>query len=69
MGPGDPAERPGVQVLKVSKSGYGVKLQVDTRAVPIEEVVGQLLARYGVADINVDNPPMEEIIGRIYEAG
>jgi len=30
--------------------------------------VGRLLARYTIVDINVDNPPMEEIIGRIYEA-
>jgi ABC-2 type transport system ATP-binding protein len=57
----------GVQVLK--HKGYGVKLEVDTNVAPIEAVVGQLLARYTIADINVDNPPMEEIIARIYEAG
>jgi ABC-2 type transport system ATP-binding protein len=55
----------GVQVLK--HKGYGVKLQVDTAVVPIEQVIGQLLACYSIADINVDNPPMEEIIARIYE--
>jgi ABC-2 type transport system ATP-binding protein len=49
--------------------GYGVKLEVDTNIAPIEQVVGQLLARYTIADINVDNPPMEEIIARIYGAG
>ena len=59
-------ESPGVRTLK--QKGYGVKLQVDTGLVPIDEVVGQLLACYAVADINVDNPPMEEIIARIYEA-
>jgi len=58
---------PGVQVLK--HKGYGVKLEVDTAVVPIEEVVGRLLARYAVVDINVDNPPMEAIIARIYEGG
>jgi ABC-2 type transport system ATP-binding protein len=61
---------PGVQVLK--HKGYGIKLQVDTAATAIEEVVGRLLARYAIVDINVDNPPMEEIIARIYtqrEAG
>ncbi len=58
-------DSPGVQVLK--HKGYGVKLQVDTNVVPIEEVIGRLLARYAIADINVDNPPMEEIIARIYE--
>ncbi len=58
---------PGVQVLK--HKDYGIKLEVDTAAVPIETVIGQLLARYAIADITVDNPPMEEIIGRIYEVG
>jgi ABC-2 type transport system ATP-binding protein len=58
---------PGVQVLK--HKGYGVKLEVDTNIAPIEQVVGQLLAHYAIADINVDNPPMEEIIARIYGAG
>jgi ABC-2 type transport system ATP-binding protein len=60
-------EAPGVQVLK--HKGYGVKLQVDTDITPIDQVVGRLLACYRIADINVDNPPMEEIIGRIYERG
>jgi ABC-2 type transport system ATP-binding protein len=60
-------ETSGVQVLK--HKGYGVKLQVDTDTTPIDEVVGQLLARYRIADINVDNPAMEEIIARIYERG
>ncbi|MDY7077537.1 MAG: ATP-binding cassette domain-containing protein [Chloroflexota bacterium] len=60
-------DSPGVQVLK--HKGYGVKLQVNTKFVPIERVAGQLLARYAIADINVDNPPMEEIIARIYAEG
>jgi ABC-2 type transport system ATP-binding protein len=60
-------DAPGVEVLK--HKGYGVKLKVDTGVVPIEKVVGRLLGQYGIVDINVDNPPMEEIIGRIYEAG
>ena len=58
---------PGVQVLK--HKDYGIKLEVDTTVAPIEAVIGQLLARYAIADITVDNPPMEEIIGRIYEVG
>jgi ABC-2 type transport system ATP-binding protein len=56
----------GVKVLK--HKGYGVKLEVDTTATPIDEVVGQILRRYAVADITVDNPPMEEIIAKIYKA-
>jgi ABC-2 type transport system ATP-binding protein len=56
---------PAVRLLK--HKGYGVKLEVDTSAVPIERVVADLLARYAIVDITVDNPPMEEIIARIYE--
>ena len=58
---------PGVEVLK--HKGYGVKLQVDTTCVPIEDVISHLLAHYSIADINVDNPPMEEIIAQIYQRG
>jgi len=57
----------GVRLLK--HKGYGVKLEVDTGIVPIKEVVGRLLAQYTIADINVDNPPMEKIIARIYGEG
>ena len=58
-------DSPAVRLLK--HKGYGVKLEVDTSAAPIEQVVADLLARYAIVDINVDNPPMEEIIARIYE--
>jgi ABC-2 type transport system ATP-binding protein len=56
---------PGVQVLK--HKGYGVKLEVDTDITPIDAVIAQLLSRYAIVDINVDNPPMEQVIARIYE--
>ena len=54
----------GVQVAK--QKGYGVKLEVDTEVAAIEDVIGRLLTQYVVVDINVDNPPMEDIIARIY---
>ncbi len=56
---------PGVTVLK--HKGYGVKLRVDTDVTPIARVVNQLLTRYTIVDINVDNPPMEEVIAQIYQ--
>jgi ABC-2 type transport system ATP-binding protein len=58
-------EAPGVAVLK--HKGYGVKLRVDTEVTPIARVVNQLLTRYTIVDINVDNPPMEEVIAQIYQ--
>ncbi|HEY89987.1 MAG TPA: ATP-binding cassette domain-containing protein [Thermoflexia bacterium] len=56
----------GVRLLK--QRGYGVKLEVDTAQTSIEQVIAQLLARYRIADITVDDPPMEEIIAQIYLA-
>ena len=56
---------PGVQVLK--HKGYGVKLEVDTSVASIDAVMAQLLSRYAIVDINVDNPPMEQIIAQIYQ--
>jgi len=60
-------EMAGVQVAK--HKGYGVRLEVDTDTVPIDAVMARLLARYSVVDLNVDNPPMEAIIARIYQEG
>ncbi|MGC9400326.1 MAG: ABC transporter ATP-binding protein [Anaerolineae bacterium] len=60
-------DAPGVRLLKLK--GYGVKLEVDTEAAPIEDVIAQLLSRYQIADINVDNPPMETVIAQIYAKG
>ena len=58
---------PGVRLLK--RKGYGVKLEVNTERASIEKVVSSLLAQYKIVDINVDNPPMEETIARIYNKG
>ncbi|MDQ2807336.1 MAG: ATP-binding cassette domain-containing protein [Chloroflexota bacterium] len=55
---------PGTTVLKTST--YGVKLQVDTAAVGIETVIGRLVGQYAVADITIEDPPLEDIIAAIY---
>jgi ABC-2 type transport system ATP-binding protein len=54
----------GVDVLKVGT--YGVKLQFDTRETPVDAVIQRLMADRAVVDINVTDPPLEEIIARIY---
>ena len=56
----------GVEVLKVGD--YGVKLQFDARATPVESVLQRLMDAHSVVDITVNDPPMEEIIRNIYEA-
>ncbi len=54
----------GVDILKVGT--YGVKLQFDARLTPVDSVIQRLMADHAVADINITDPPLEEIIARIY---
>ncbi len=55
---------PGVRVVK--SAGFGVKLEVDTDVQPIAHVVGTLMAALPVADITIEDAPLEEIIAAIY---
>ena len=59
-------EMSGVDLIK--HKGYGVKLQVDIDKVSIEKVMTQILTRNKIVDITIDEPPMEEIITKIYGA-
>ena len=54
----------GVRVLK--SNGYAVKLEVDSQVVPIEQVVSAVLKAGPVADINIEDPPLEDVIAHIY---
>jgi ABC-2 type transport system ATP-binding protein len=54
----------GVTVLKAS--GFGLKLEVDTEIQPIEQAMAKLMAALPIADVTVQDPPMEEIIAQLY---
>jgi viologen exporter family transport system ATP-binding protein len=54
----------GVTVVKSSAEGY--KLAVDTKLRSIREVLDALLDHHPVADISVTDPPLEDVIARIY---
>jgi ABC-2 type transport system ATP-binding protein len=56
----------GATVLK--SSTYGVKLQVDTAQTSMEAIISYLVAHHRVADITIEDPPMEQIIAAIYQA-
>jgi len=55
--------------VKVLQSGSILKLSIDTTVKPIEEVLTGILNKYKVLDVNIEDPPMEEIITHIYERG
>lgn len=58
-------DMPGVQIVKSRE--FGLKLSVDTDKQNIEKVISSIVARGGVEDILIQNPPMEEIITDIYQ--
>lgn len=62
----EPFAIPGVNTLK--QGTYGVKLEFDSRQVPVEKVVQQIMATKPTNDINIADPPLEEIIREIYQA-
>ena len=59
-----PFSLPGVQTVK--QGTYGVKLEFDGSKMPVEEVVQQVMAVQRCNDINIADPPLEEIISEIY---
>jgi ABC-2 type transport system ATP-binding protein len=62
--PPEAVEIEGCEVVKLS--GSGAKLEVDTDRRSIREVLDDLLDRYEVADISVEEPPLEDVITHIY---
>jgi ABC-2 type transport system ATP-binding protein len=55
----------GTEILKIGY--YGVKLRFDTGVTPVDKVIADLSARGRVMDINISDPPLEEVIAKIYE--
>ncbi|MGE5251617.1 MAG: ABC transporter ATP-binding protein [Bacteroidota bacterium] len=55
----------GVEVLKVGS--YGIKLRFDSRRTPVQRVLAHLTETGDVVDITISDPPLEEVIARIYQ--
>lgn len=55
----------GMQTLKIGR--YGVKLSFDSRQTPTDAVLPRLTENGSVMDITISDPPLEEVIARIYE--
>jgi ABC-2 type transport system ATP-binding protein len=54
----------GVTVL--FRSAYELKLEIDTTITPVQNAIARVLEAAPVADIAVEDPPLEEVIARIY---
>jgi ABC-2 type transport system ATP-binding protein len=55
----------GAEILKVGQ--YGVKLRFDTTQTPVEKVLARLTEAGNVVDITISDPPLEEVIAKIYQ--
>jgi ABC-2 type transport system ATP-binding protein len=55
----------GVEILKVGH--YGVKLKFDAAVTSVDSVLAQISATGNIVDITISDPPLEEVIAKIYE--
>jgi len=55
----------GGEVLKTGK--YGVKLRFDTQQISADAIMANLAERGNLVDINIADPDLEEVIGKIYQ--
>ena len=57
----------GVEILKVGR--YGVKLRFDTNQTPVDSVMSHLSNVGELVDITISDPPLEEVIAKVYKEG
>lgn len=55
----------GVEILKVGR--YGVKLRFDTAHTSVDKVMAHLSSVGDLVDITISDPPLEEVIAKIYQ--
>ena len=52
-----------------TEGGEKIKTVVNTKEKPAKQAIDELVKKYHVTDMTVENPPMEEIIKEIYNRG
>ncbi len=51
----------------LEKQDYLLKLELNTKKTPIQDLISYLMKNFDVADLTVTDPPIEEIIKKIYK--
>jgi ABC-2 type transport system ATP-binding protein len=64
LSPLPPIVVPGVHVVRQDE--YEVAVEIDTAQLPIEAAVSALMDGARVADVSIEDPPLEEIIAAMY---
>jgi ABC-2 type transport system ATP-binding protein len=55
------------QAVVVSHAGHRTKLRFNPNEIAASELISRVAAQHPVRDLFVENPPIEEIIARIYQ--
>jgi ABC-2 type transport system ATP-binding protein len=55
------------QASVISREGHRVTLRFDPDQVSAAELIGRVTAGHAIRDLFVENPPIEQIIARLYE--
>jgi ABC-2 type transport system ATP-binding protein len=50
----------------VSREGHRVRLRFDPERISTADLIGRITSRHHIRDLFVENPPIEEIIARLY---
>ncbi len=61
-----PVALTGVRVIE--SQPFRLRLEVDSDAQPIEQVIAALVSTYRIADLTIEEPPLDEVIAAIYAA-
>jgi len=61
-----PADLTSPGISLISRNGYEMKVSIDTDAIPIQQAILRVMELAPVADVSVEDPPLEQIIARIY---
>lgn len=61
-----PLSAPMRGVVELLRDGYNLKMEVDTAMISIEAVITQILSWGAVADLTIEDPPLEKVIAHIY---
>jgi ABC-2 type transport system ATP-binding protein len=54
------------EAISVRQEGHRAVIRFDPRKTPAADLISRVTSRYTVADLTVENPPIEEIIARLY---
>ena len=61
-----PIELVGVTVVEAQP--FRLRFEVDPGQQPIEQLIARMMSAYRVADLTVEEPPLEKVIAAIYAA-